>query len=417
MSHKLLKTVGLVGSALACFGFGFVWKDVKNGQLPTFAKKDLLLGIKTNGRDATDDQVFKQTYSRILANYPTEQDRTELKYSAMEGLVAALGDPHSIFFVPKINTAFRDETQGKFYGIGARLLPDPLGVKVTSVFADGPAQKSGLKAEDVIIAVDGKVTAGMNSDDIVTLIKGQENTVVNLRIMRPNVAEPINFAIKRAKVVPPSVEGKYFADSKIGYLKLLNFNLEIPEQFDRELEVIESNGLKGLVIDLRDNPGGALECAVDLLSRFFENKRVVSLKARTGEEEVYDARSGLKRDFGYEIIILINEESASAAEIMAGVLQDYKMVKLLGEHSYGKFSVQTVFPQRDGAGIKLTIAKYYLPKSGALSRVVDEDGQYISGGLKPDIEVAPDQDQEFEQGNPKKDNQLAKAIEVLTGKS
>jgi carboxyl-terminal processing protease len=413
---KILKVAGLSLSMLACFGFGFVWKDLKNGQLPSLGKKDLLLGIKTAGQNVDDGQVFKQTYSRILANYSSQPDRVDLKYSAMEGLVASLGDPHSNFFVPKINSAFREETQGKFYGIGARLLPDPLGVKVTSVFADGPAQKSGMKAEDVIIAVDGKVIAGISSDDIVTMIKGQEGTVVKLRVMRPNVEEPIEFAMKRAKVIPPSVESKFFADSKVGYIKLLNFNLEVPEQFDHELDVVESNGLKGLVIDLRDNPGGALEAAVKILSRFVEDKRIVTLKARDGSQEISDAERGMKRDFGYNITVLMNEESASAAEIMAGVLKDYGIAKLVGEHSYGKFSVQTVFAQKDGAGIKLTIAKYYLPKSGALSRVVDEDGQYVSGGLLPDVVVEPDQDQEYEQGNPKKDNQLARAIEVALGK-
>ena len=412
---KIAKAIGVVLAFPACFSFGFFWRDIKHGQF-TSANRDRLLGIKTHTGTESEATIFKQTYGRILADYIKQPNKTELKYSAMEGLVASLGDPHTNFFVPKVNTEFRDETQGKFYGIGARLLPDPLGVKVVSVFTDGPAKKAGIKGGDLVVAVDGKVIAGMQSDDIVMLIKGKEGTTVKLRVARPGAKAPLDFTIPREKVVPPNVESKFIADQKIGYIKLLNFALEVPDQFDRELQAVESNGLKGLVIDLRDNPGGALDAAVAILSKWVEGKNIVKLKFRDGSEESSDALRGQLHNFNYPVVVLVNEDSASAAEIMAGALKDYGKAKLVGDHTYGKFSVQTVFPQRDGAGIKMTIAHYFLPKSGALSRKVDDDGAYISGGIQPDYKVELNPDIEFDAATMDKDAQFAKAVEIIKGK-
>lgn len=413
---KILKLLGVAFAFPACFSFGFFWRDIKHGQFTT-SNRDRLLGIKTNSGSESEESVFKQSFGRIMTNYVKRLDKKELTYSAMEGLVASLGDPHTNFFVPKVNNEFRDETQGKFYGIGARLLPDPLGVKVVSVFADGPAKRVGVKGGDIIVAVDGKVVAGMQSDDIVLLIKGKEGTVVKLKISRPGAKAPIELSMPREKVVPPNVESKFIASQKIGYIKILNFALEVPDQFDRELQLVEANGLKGLVIDLRDNPGGALDAAVAMLGKWVEGKNIVRLKFRDGSEETNNTERGQLHNFKYPVVVLVNEDSASAAEIMAGALKDYGKAKLVGDHTYGKFSVQTVFSQRDGAGIKMTIAHYFLPKSGALSRKVDEDGAYISGGLQPDVKVDLNPDLEFEPATMDKDAQFAKAVDVINGKA
>lgn len=412
---KILKLIGVALAFPACFSFGFFWRDIKHGQFTT-SNRDRLLGIKTNSGSESEESVFKQSFGRIMTNYVKRLDKKELTYSAMEGLVASLGDPHTNFFVPKVNNEFRDETQGKFYGIGARLLPDPLGVKVVSVFADGPAKRVGVKGGDIIVAVDGKVVAGMQSDDIVLLIKGKEGTIVKLKISRPGAKAPIELSMPREKVVPPNVESKFIASQKIGYIKILNFALEVPDQFDRELQLVEANGLKGLVIDLRDNPGGALDAAVAMLGKWVEGKNIVRLKFRDGSEETNNTERGQLHNFKYPVVVLVNEDSASAAEIMAGALKDYGKAKLVGDHTYGKFSVQTVFSQRDGAGIKMTIAHYFLPKSGALSRKVDEDGAYISGGLQPDVKVDLNPDLEFEPATMDKDAQFAKAVDVINGK-
>jgi carboxyl-terminal processing protease len=408
---KSFLAVALLSSS---FAFGFAWKDIKKGESPL--QRNLQAGIISTPKDALPGQVFRKTFSHIKSSYSKKTDITELKYSAMEGLVASLGDPHSNFFVPKINNAFKEDTKGRFYGIGARLMPDPLGVKVTSVFEDGTAAAAGVKAGDIIIAVNDVVVAGKESDDIVTMIKGEEGTEVRIRILRGTTGSPIDFRLTRKKVTPPSVESKFVADSQVGYIKIIQFTLETPEQFDKALDTMDASKPKGLVIDLRDNPGGALDAAVKMLSRFVEDTKIVTLKYRGGDEEVTNALVGNKRDFGYPIVVLVNEDSASAAEIMSGVLKDYGKATLVGERTYGKFSVQTIFPLVDSSGIKLTIARYYLPKSGSLSRKVDDDGKYISGGIQPDVKVDLDDDSEFEAANVKKDAQFARAVEVIQGR-
>lgn len=409
---KIARILGFGMALPACFAFGFYWQDIRKGKLPT-SGADKLLGIRTNSAQTAPDETFKKIYGQILAGHVKKQDKKNLKYAAMEGLVASLGDPHTNFFEPKINSEFRDATQGKFYGIGARLLPDPLGVRVVSVFTGGPAERGGLKSNDIIVGVDGKNVAGMASDDIVMLIKGKEGSTVHLKIARPGTSAPMEFALKREKVVPPNVESKFIESEKIGYIKIISFALEVPEQFDKELAAVESHGIKGLVIDLRDNPGGALDAAAEILSKWIDNRNVAKLKFRDGQEELTNTERGMVHPFNYPVIVLVNDESASAAEIMAGALKDYGKVTLVGDHTYGKFSVQTVFQEPDQAGIKVTIARYYLPKSGALTRKVDEEGAYISGGIQPDVKVDLNPDVEFEAATMDKDAQFAKAVELI----
>ncbi len=409
---KIAKTIGTVVAFPTCFAFGFYWQDIHKGNLG----KNPLLGINAASKTASTQETFQKIYSRILAEHIKRPDKKELKYSAMEGLVASLGDPHTNFFEPKTNSEFRDVTQGKFYGIGARLLPDPLGVKVVSVFSGGPADKAGVKANDIVIAVDGKNVGGMQSDDIVMLIKGKEGSAVHLKVARTGSSAPLEFTIRREKVVPPNVESKFIESEQIGYIKIISFALEVPEQFDRELASVESHGIKGLVIDLRDNPGGALDAAAEVLSKWIDGQNVAKLKFRDGHEEVTDTERSLLHNFKYPVVVLVNDDSASAAEIMAGALKDYGKVTLVGDHTYGKFSVQTVFQEPDSAGIKVTIAKYYLPKSGALSRKVDEEGGYISGGILPDVKVDLDPDKEFDPATMTNDAQFAKAVEIIKSK-
>jgi carboxyl-terminal processing protease len=211
------------------------------------------------------------------------------------------------------------------------------------------------------------------------------------------------------------VESKYFESSQVGYVAVAQFSEPTAQQFDRAIAKLEKHTLKGLVIDLRGNPGGLLETAAEMLSRFGENKVVVKMRERGGQEEVVRTFSGFLHDFNYPIAVLINEDSASAAEIFSGCLRDYGKAKLIGQHSYGKASVKNVFQLVDRSSAKVTIAKYFLPSSGFIGRKVDEDGVYISGGLLPDIDVPLDMDKDPQAGDPKSDNQLARAIDFLTG--
>lgn len=415
MKKSVILTAGLAGCA--AFAFGFSWRNIQRGELPPTRSVASLFGVRSTPK-ASPEQIFKQTYQRILATYVHPVKSEELKYAGMEGLMASLGDPHTMFFPPKAAQEFSEETRANFFGIGARLSgEDPLGAKVAAVFEDGPAFAAGLRKNDVITGVEGKSVSGMNIDDIVGKIKGPEGTMVRLTVVREGSAKPLAISIRRARIVTPTVESKYFEDSGIGYLSVSQFAEPTTIQFLREIQKLETHPMKGMVIDLRGNPGGLLETAVDMLSLFVEDKVVVKMRFRDGHEEVAKTSSGSLHRFTYPIAILIDEDSASAAEIFSGVLNDYGRATLVGNHSYGKASVQNVFQMVDNSSAKITIARYYLPYTDFIGRKVDEDGVFVSGGLVPKVKVDLDWDKvEPEIGNPDRDSQLSKAIQVLLDK-
>jgi carboxyl-terminal processing protease len=363
------------------------------------------------------DQIFKRSYNRIQTEYDKKIDSNQLKYAGIQGMMSSLGDPHTMFLPPVMSEEFERDTQGNFVGVGARLGKDPLGAKLQAVFEDGPAYRAGLRAGDTITAVDGKSTAGVLMGDIVQKIRGKEGTTVRITVERAKTHKKETVSIRRALVMMPTAEDQYLKDQEIGYLTVSQFSENTTEQFDRALNRLSTNNLKGLIIDLRGNPGGLLETADDMLSRFVDDKVVVTMKGRDGKQEIAKTNSGYTRTFHYPIVILINEDSASASEIFSGVLRDYHIATLVGTHSYGKMSVQNVFKLEDGSSAKITIAKYYLPNFEEISRKVDDYGQYVSGGINPDIisEFNPD-DADITLGDPKTDPQLKKAIEVIQSK-
>lgn len=414
---KALKAIGLLAAIAIAFGVGFGWRDLKNGRLPSKDAVAKLVGGKQAATE-TPTQVFKRNFNNILTNYDKPVDPNQLKYSGMEGLLASLGDPHTVFLEPKIAKEFSKETKGEneFVGVGARLGRDPLGAKVMTVFEGGPAKRSGVQNGDVIVGVDGEAVAGIPIDEIVKRIRGKEGTIVTLELIRAGVATPIKIPIKRGKINPPTADAMVIPGTKVGFLTVQQFAEPTTAQFDHALDLLEAKGIQGLVIDLRNNPGGLLETAVDMLSRFVENKLVVRMKMRDGREEFAKTFMGSKRKVTYPIVVLVNEDSASAAEIFAGVMRDYKLATLVGEHTYGKASVQNVFMLVDGSSAKITIARYYLPSNTEMSRKVDEEGQYVSGGLEPDIKVPIDFTEMTNLGDPATDTQLAKALEIIREK-
>ena len=339
-----------------------------------------------------------------------------LNLPELRAWVASLGDPHTIFLPPQEAQAFSDETKAKFGGVGARLGTDPLGAKVSTVFEDEPAYAAGIRKGNLITAVDGVSMAGKDIEDIVERIKGKEGSIVRLTVVQAGKDKPVVLAVRRARIVAPTVDGNVLPNTSIGFMDISQFSEPTAMQFDSEIEKLESHNIKGLIIDLRDNPGGLLETASEMLSRFVENKVVVTMRFRNGSEEIERTSSGELHDFRYPIVVLINEDSASAAEIFSGCLHDYGKATLVGTQSYGKASVQNVFPLVDRSSAKITIAKYFLPITPYFGRQVDADGVKISGGLKPDVMVDLNEDQQVTIGDPSTDNQLAKAIEVIKSK-
>ncbi len=410
------KAIAFSAATLLMFGLGFSWRDLQTGSLPKMRAVTTLLGVTPAGKNLSIVDQFQQSFKKIQSDYIKPVDSRKLKYAALGGLVASLGDPHTIFLEPKEAKDFALETRAHFVGVGARLAPDPLGAKVVVVFDDGPAQRGGLKPGDTITAVDGKSALGKNIDDIVSTIRGENGTIVKLTVMRPGQDKPVDLTCKRGQIITPTVESKILEGTSIGYLSVASFAEPTDEQFMRNVSKLESAGAKGLIIDLRGNPGGLLETAKDMLAHFVENKVVVKMKGRRGEE-VVRTQGGMVRTWAYPIVILQNEDSASAAEIFAGVLQDYGKATLVGDHSYGKASVQQVIPLIDGPSLKITTDRYYLPSGRYIGRKVDEDQAYISGGLAPDVKVTIDPNADIIFGDPKSDPQLQKGIEIIKSKS
>jgi len=404
-------------SVFALFVFGFSWRDLQRGALPSGSTVRSLFGSAVSDQDATSpSEEFEQAFNRIKTDYYKTVESDKLTYAGMEGLMASLGDPHTMFLEPKQAQEFSSETRANFVGVGARLSPDPLGAKVMAVFDEGPARTAGMKNGDIITGVNGKSVVGRTINDIVSQIRGEEGTTVTLQILRNGSSKPITLSAKRARVVTPTVwDTKVLPGTKIGYFIVQSFSEPTAEQFDTEVAALEKQNIKGLIIDLRDNPGGLLETDRDMLSRFFEDKVVVKMKLRT-EEDTARTFSGTKHNFNYPIAVLMNEETASAAEIFAGCLQDYQLATLVGTHSYGKASVQNVSNLVGGASAKITIARYFLPSGRDIGRKVDEDGQYIKGGLDPDVKATLNTDKTVTIGDPASDSQLAKAIEVVQKK-
>ncbi len=399
----------------AAFAVGFTWKDIRSGsplQAPGFAQS------KEKAPEFTPTQLFTGEYRRILNSYYRPTDSNQLLFAGMDGLLGALGDPHTQFFEPYINEEFERSTMGQmsFGGIGARLAPDPLGVKVIQVFRGGPAFKSSLRSGDIIIAVDNDVVAGEASDEIVSKIKGKVGSTVKIRVFRAG-RDTIELSMVRGKIIPPSADGNVIEGTNIGYVLVTGFEQPTSQQFYETIRELEAKNIQGMVIDLRDNGGGLLESAVDMLARYVEFKTVVTMSGRGERVETVRTPGGMLHPFKYPTVILLNERSASASEIFAGVLRDYKLATLVGDHTYGKASVQNVIQLAGKTSAKITIAHYGLPGGENISRKVDEDGQYISGGIKPDVEVAISPDPGVALGDLKSDNQLQKAVEVIRKKN
>ncbi|MBS1709230.1 MAG: S41 family peptidase [Armatimonadetes bacterium] len=394
------------------FGIGFFLRDVSAGRAPSGAA---LAAFATNGNKPTPTEVFQRNYDTIIRKYARSVDPTNLRYAAMQGAVSSLGDPHTSFLEPVVADRFAMETHGDFVGVGARLSDDPQGAKVAVVFKNSPASRAGLKVNDVIVQVDDNKVAGWDTDKIVKHVKGEAGTVVHLTIQRPGVAGLLKLQATRAQVFIPTAEAKVL-DGNIGYISVATFAENTPGQFDDALQELMNKKTEGLVIDLRSNPGGLLNAASAMLGRFAESKQVVTMKLRGGHVVEEKSPAGSVWPVKGPVVILINEESASASEIFASDMRHWVKAKLVGEHTYGKMSVQTVhtIPQ-DMASLKVTIARYFVPSGEDYSRKVDDDGAFLKGGIVPDYPVELDYKPDTMIGDPAKDNQLAKAIQVLKG--
>ena len=349
-----------------------------------------------------------ETYSRAIEllkseYYGAEVDEQELTYDAIRGMLTALGDPFTRFMDPEAYDKMREENEGHFSGIGAQLDTNKNGeIYIKEPLPDAPAIRAGVKANDVIIAVDDKPIANMDIENVVELIRGEIGTKVKLTFKRPGVTKPVDIVITRQQVEFIMVKSEMLDKKhKIGYVRLYQFNEQSDAQFDKALTTLEQQGMKGLILDLRGNPGGLLPMAIDIASRFIEDGVVVSIQERGGRKADLKVKQSQHNHKRYPLAVLVDKRSASASEIVSGAIKEHNAGTLVGVTTFGKGRVQTIMPMRDGSAVAITTAKYLTPNG------IDIHEK----GIEPDVEIEARED--FDPADKDTDVQLKKAVEVV----
>lgn len=356
-------------------------------------------GALPNVAVSSDDPLASQLrevrgiLDREALKAPSETSATA---GAIQGLLDSSGDKYAAYFDEKHFAFFSEQTMGSFGGIGVSLGEKSGSAYVVEVYPNTPAKKVGIKAGDVFVSIDGVTRAKWTTDEVVKRVRGKEGTKVKIAMKRPGKSKPIAFVVKRAMIDFPNITGKTYGD--IGYVRMASFNAKSAQELRAQIEKQQKKGAKGLILDLRDNPGGLLSSAVDVTSLFLKDGVVVRVEAR-GEEPV-EYRASRSKVTDLPLVVLLNGNSASASEITGGALQDTRRAVLIGEKSFGKGSVQSIEELSEGGAIKFTSAHYLTPKGRAI------DGK----GLQPDIKVKMDHQK---QADPKADVQLQRALEYL----
>ena len=367
-------------------------------------------GGDTDVRDSL--RSFSTVYDLVEKNYAEPVNADKAIYNgAIPGMLRVL-DPHSSFFDPKSYSLLREDQRGKYFGVGMQVGARDNKVIVVAPFAGTPAYRAGLRPGDVIVAVDGKPTDNMGVTEVADLLKGPKGTTVHVTILREGSDHPLEFTMQRGEIPRYSVDVKFLVKPGIGYLHVNQFNETTEDEVAQALD--EFGDIKGLILDLRGNPGGLLSEGVGVADKFLKKGAViVSHRGRASSEKIYRARSG-NGGHEYPMVVLVNRGTASAAEIVAGAIQDHDRGLIVGETTFGKGLVQTVYPLSENTGLALTTAKYYTP-SGRLiqreyngvslydyyNRLENEDNNpnkelkqtdsgrqvYGGGGITPDVQL------------------------------
>jgi len=324
-------------------------------------------------------RILVEVFDYIQANYVVEKSAKDIVYGAAHGMVRTL-DPFSQFLEPESHKEMQTETEGQFGGLGIRIeLRDDI-LTVMTPIPDTPAYRAGILPGDRIIKIEDDSTQGISLQDAVRKLRGQPGTQVKITIVHEGMKEPLVLTLTREIIKIDSVRSRMLEDN-IGYVQLIEFTAKTEIDMNKALSKMQETGLSGIVLDLRNNPGGLLNVAVNVCKDFLDdNKLIVYTEGRKSDRVEYKA--DLKGAFGkVPLVILVNGGSASGSEIVAGAMQDHHRALLIGTTTFGKASVQSVIPLSDGSGLRLTTAKYYTPAGRAIMR----DEKTGKGGIAPDI--------------------------------
>lgn len=376
------------------------------GQRQIFTSRDFKLvnsGFSDNKIDKKIDfSLFWQVWNFAKENYVDQPvDDKKLFYGALAGVVASFGDPHSVFLEPEIAQKFNQELNSDLEGIGAEVGVKKDQITIVAPLPDSPAERAGLRAGDKILKIDDSETQGMALDQAVNLIRGKAGTPVRLTIGRERWTESKEFTITREKIHFKTVRWEK-KDNNIILLTILSFNEDTEAEFNLAAKEILAQSPRGIILDLRNNPGGYLDTAVRVVS-FWAEKGQVVVKEKFSNGLITEHKSiGPAYFKDYKTVVLVNQGSASGSEIVAGAFQDYGLATVVGKKTFGKGSVQTLEKLKDGSAVKLTIARWFTPRDRSIEKE----------GVKPDMEVDLTEDDY----NNSKDPQLDKAMEIINSK-
>ena len=360
-------------------------------------------------QETTPDKIVDAQLMTKLSNleqiidiyyYQDDVDAAALENGIYKGLLDAVGDPYTVYYTEEEIQELMEQTQGIYYGIGCYVGLDETTncTKVVNAIPGTPAEEAGLRADDIIYEVDGVSTYDMDLNSVVALIKGEEGTKVTLTIYRQGEPDYLYIDVERRKVESPTVEYEMLEDG-MAYIQITEFDDVTVDQFADALATVKESDMEGLIIDLRANPGGSLDAVVEIAGMLLPEGLIVYTEDKYGERAEYTC-DGM-RAFEYPLVVLVDGNSASASEILAGAVQDYGMGKLVGTTTFGKGIVQRVVNLSDGSAVKITVSSYYTP-----------NGRNIQGiGIEPDVECKFDGEAYY--GEEKFDNQLDKAKQVL----
>ena len=347
-----------------------------------------------SGKDAVDSSTQKKVSELkelIDQNYMGDVDEKQLEEGIYKGFISGLDDPYSVYYDEEETKSLYETTEGEYQGIGAVLSQNMNTgiITLVQIYDDSPAMKAGLKDNDILYKVNGEEVTGVELTEVVSHIKGEKGTTVEMTVLRGADNEEVTVTATRDTVEAQTVKYRMM-DGQIGYVSVSEFDSVTYDQYQKALKDLEGQGMKGLVVDLRNNPGGNLNTVCDMLDLMLPKGLIVYTEDKDGNRQ--EASSDDENQFTLPLAVLVNGNSASASEIYAGAIQDYGIGDIVGTQTYGKGVVQQIFDLKDDTCVKLTIAKYFTPK-----------GRSINGkGITPDIEV----EYEADENNPEADNQL-----------
>ncbi|RJW37841.1 S41 family peptidase [Lachnospiraceae bacterium TF09-5] len=410
MNHKKSFWGGVITGVLAAalivsgvFLGQSVWNLYQSSRTQETAAQNEEDGVSSNSvanaQTMNKLQVLEDTIDRY---YLESVDEQTLEKGVYDGLVEALGDPYSTYYSSEELKELQDKTEGIYYGIGAYvgIDADTSLPRLTGIIEGTPAQESGLRAGDLLYKVDGEEIQGLELTQVVSKIKGEEGTSVHLTIIREGATDYLEVDVVRRKVESPTVNQKML-DGGIGYIQITEFDTVTLDQFTEALAVCRGSGMKGLILDLRGNPGGNLNTVCDIAREILPKGLIVYTEDKDGKRSEYTC-DGTK-EMKEPLVVLVDSGSASASEILAGAVKDYGIGTLVGTTTFGKGIVQRIISLSDGSAVKLTVSNYYTPNGNNIHKI----------GIEPDIEEKFDSEAYYNDGV---DNQLNKAIEIMNEK-